>query len=234
MSATDYRPATQARPAGDTAPAPVVPDRGRWLAAVVFGVLAATSVVRLVRITSSGGMGIAAAASLLGAALVLAFNVLTVSALLRRPRASARSGSRPAHVAAIVATGCSISTAFLVQPRTAGLLPVAADVLQLAGLAFAVWSLRTLGRSFSILAEARAVVDRGPYRWVRHPLYVAEVLASAGLALHGATPAAVLSVVVLAVLQVYRAGKEEAVLAGALPGYAAYQARTARLVPGLF
>ena len=66
------------------------------------------------------------------------------------------------------------------QPRRRRDRPAArADVLLLAGTAWSVWSLRFLGRNVSVLAQARDVVDRGPYRWVRHPLYAGEIVSCA-------------------------------------------------------
>lgn len=42
---------------------------------------------------------------------------------------------------------------------------------------FTTWSMWILRRSFSITVEARALVTAGPYRWVRHPVYIGEVMA---------------------------------------------------------
>ena len=55
--------------------------------------------------------------------------------------------------------------------------------LLLGGNALAVLVLLQLGRSFSIMAEARQLVTAGVYRWVRHPLYLAEELAVIGIVL---------------------------------------------------
>jgi protein-S-isoprenylcysteine O-methyltransferase Ste14 len=55
--------------------------------------------------------------------------------------------------------------------------------LLLGGNALAVLVLVQLGRSFSIMAEARRLVTSGVYRWVRHPLYLAEELAVIGIVL---------------------------------------------------
>ena len=67
------------------------------------------------------------------------------------------------------------------------LLPLAfnledANVLySLPGLLLALWSLIVLGFSFSIAPEDRGIVARGPYRFVRHPMYLGEVLSLLGL-----------------------------------------------------
>jgi hypothetical protein len=44
-----------------------------------------------------------------------------------------------------------------------------------------LWGLWTLRRSFSITVEARALVTGGPYRWVRHPIYLGEMLTAGGV-----------------------------------------------------
>jgi protein-S-isoprenylcysteine O-methyltransferase Ste14 len=101
-------------------------------------------------------------------------------------------------------------------------------------MTWAVWSLRFLGRNVSVLAQARAVVDSGPYRWVRHPLYTGEIVSALGLAVAANSPAAVAVWLGICGLQVYRATREEQVLVQALPGYADYRHRTAALLPGLY
>jgi len=111
---------------------------------------------------------------------------------------------------------------------------LAADVLLLAGTAWAVWSLRFLGRNLSVLAQARDVVDHGPYRWIRHPLYAGEIVSALGLAIAAGSAAAAGLWLALCALQAYRALREEQVLLGALPGYRAYRTRTAALLPGIF
>jgi len=55
-----------------------------------------------------------------------------------------------------------------------------------AGLALCWWSVRTLGRSFTVDVRIRAgqrVVDSGPYRWVRHPSYAGLLLICVGIGL---------------------------------------------------
>jgi protein-S-isoprenylcysteine O-methyltransferase Ste14 len=110
----------------------------------------------------------------------------------------------------------------------------AGDALLAAGTAWSVWSLRSLGRSVSVLAQARSLVDRGPYQWIRHPLYIGEIVSSLGLAVAAGRLAALAIWLGFCVLQAYRALREEQLLVQALPGYRGYQARTAALLPGLF
>ena len=49
------------------------------------------------------------------------------------------------------------------------------------GNALDVWGYSYLFRSFSIVAEARELVVTGPYRIVRHPVYLGQIIAQAGI-----------------------------------------------------
>ena len=118
-------------------------------------------------------------------------------------------------------------------PLPAWLELVAAALIAVGNLA-ATLALFRLGRSFSILPAARRLIDDGPYAVVRHPLYLAEELAVIGLFLHHAGFAAAALAIVHFLLQLDRMRHEERVLTAAFPAYAAYAARTARLLPGIF
>ena len=166
--------------------------------------------------------------------LTTAFYVLLVAVYLRRAPAKATDSSRLGAAAAITASWLPFSIPLLDGGTSAPSVLVVANAMILAGLLWSVVSLRTLDRSFSILPQARALVEHGPYRFVRHPLYLGELVAIAGIALARFSIPAAMAVVVLAVLQGVRIVREEAVLEATLPEYAAYRARTARLVPGVF
>jgi len=96
-------------------------------------------------------------------------------------------------------------------------------------MSFAV--LRWLGRAFSIMPEARRLVTHGPYRVVRHPLYICEEVAVIGVFIQVLSPLAVFIFIMHAVFQVRRMLNEETVLEGTFPEYADYARRTPRLIP---
>jgi protein-S-isoprenylcysteine O-methyltransferase Ste14 len=88
-----------------------------------------------------------------------------------------------------------------------------------------------LGRSFSIMAEARRFVAHGPYRLVRHPLYLAEELGLLNAVLLHWSPWAGLLFAIQMLCQLQRIRNEERVLLATFPGYGPYRARVPMLVP---
>jgi len=108
---------------------------------------------------------------------------------------------------------------------------LAAVILSLIGNVMCVVTASFLGRSLSVMPEARQLVRGGPYAIVRHPLYPCEMLGTFAIALqYRSIIAAVLFGASIA-LQVARAKSEEAVLARTFPEYAAYRAATPFMVP---
>ena len=120
-------------------------------------------------------------------------------------------------------------------PQPIGLaLSTVSVLLLLAGLGFSVYALLHLGRSFSVMAEARRLVVDGPYARVRHPLYLGEAIATLGLTLQFLSAFALLILSLQLAFQIIRMRNEELVLAEMFPEYGDYKMRTARLVPGLY
>lgn len=115
-------------------------------------------------------------------------------------------------------------------------LAVGTAVVAGGGLLFLV-ALRTLAESYSPCFDATVpprLVEHGPYRFVRHPIYTANVLIVAGVAIGSGSLLVVANVVVLVVAYATCVPREEAILAGALPGYGDYRRRTGALVPRPF
>jgi protein-S-isoprenylcysteine O-methyltransferase Ste14 len=178
--------------------------------------------------------GAAGVLRLIGMVLTCAFYALVIFCYLRRGPAAATSGSVTAHAAALAATWLPFALPFVRGAPPGAVRQGVSDVLLVLGTTWAVWSLHFLGRNVSVLAQVRGLADRGPYRWVRHPLYLGELVSSLGIAVAANSLAAVAIWLVLCGLQAYRALREEQVLLQALPGYRSYRSRTAALVPGLF
>jgi protein-S-isoprenylcysteine O-methyltransferase Ste14 len=117
------------------------------------------------------------------------------------------------------------------------LLPLAfnledANVLySLPGLLLAVWSLIVLGFSFSIAPEDRGIVMRGPYWWVRHPMYLGEILSLLGLCISAGNMWNWFGLLLFSRLIVLRISAEERVIAS----YERYRKSVRwRLVPFLW
>jgi protein-S-isoprenylcysteine O-methyltransferase Ste14 len=112
-------------------------------------------------------------------------------------------------------------------------LLIVSDVLILAGLLFSVYSLYYLRLSFSIVPEARALVTGGPYRLVRHPIYLGEITTGLGIAIGFWTWFAAVVWVTMVVAQLVRTRYEEDVLIEGFPEYAEYSRHTKRVIPWL-
>jgi protein-S-isoprenylcysteine O-methyltransferase Ste14 len=206
-------------------------DIGRLIMVPAFAGLIAADVFSLDHGSHAGGAGVLRS---VGTALTVGFYALAVSCYLRRGPAVATSDSVTAHTAAITATWLPLALPLLHGAPPAAGRQALADVLLSGGMVWAVWSLRCLDRNMSVLAQARDVVVRGPYRWVRHPLYVGELVSALGLAFAANSYPAIALWIAMCGLQVYRAAREEQVLLQALPTYRGYQSRTAALLPGVF
>ena len=107
-------------------------------------------------------------------------------------------------------------------------------VLILFGTTMAIMAVLDLGRSMSIMPEARKLVTGGLYARIRHPLYLAEEIAILGFCLQFRTWQAAPILIVHLYLQIRRMSWEEGILAKAFPDYAGYKLRTYRLLPGLY
>lgn len=156
------------------------------------------------------------------------FCLLTVWTLLARETAVKRIGGVLPRLCAVAGTFLGVGILRLPVPQLG--LPIQALCFLLTGLgnlaAFvALWK---LGRSFSIIPEARRLVTTGPYAWARHPLYAAEIVTVLGLSLQYQQPWAALMGAAVIALQVTRTVFEERVLTEAFPEYADYRRRVKR------
>jgi protein-S-isoprenylcysteine O-methyltransferase Ste14 len=107
-------------------------------------------------------------------------------------------------------------------------------VLTAAGISFAIWARRHLGRNWSGTPRMKVgheLVTSGPYRFVRHPIYTGMLAALFGSALAVGFAWLVIFIIVTVVF-VRRIGVEEKYMMQLFPDqYPAYRARTKALVP---
>lgn len=106
--------------------------------------------------------------------------------------------------------------------------------VQIGGVLLMIWARITFGgRSFHASADPTegGLVTTGPYRYWRHPIYAAVVyITVAGLVSHFGLINAGLALLVIAGLAI-RMWAEEMLVARKYPEYAAYAARTKRVIP---
>jgi len=122
-------------------------------------------------------------------------------------------------------------------PRTVanGLL---ADLLALLGLGIAFWARATLGSNWSAtiaFKEGHELILRGPYAWVRHPIYTGLLLMGLGTAVEAARIRGFVLLGVAVAMVVIKAGAEERLMLRHFPdAYAEYRRRVRALVPWLW
>jgi len=168
------------------------------------------------------------------ALLSYAFGGLLIVLVLTRSLPWKRSPSRHARAVALLGAGFGMAVLLLPRAELPAALALVAALLVLVGMGGAFVTLFWLKRAFSILPEARELVMAGPYRFVRHPLYFFEELAFFGVMLQFVQPWAFAIFLIQLGFQVARMRYEERVLAAIFPQYAAYAAKTPRLLPGVY
>jgi protein-S-isoprenylcysteine O-methyltransferase Ste14 len=133
--------------------------------------------------------------------------------------------------AALAGTGLPL----LVRPGGTALLPTTASaILMSSGLALSVFSKLYLNRSFGLVAANRGVKIGGPYRFVRHPMYLGYIISQLGFLLVSFTLVNMAIYVAAWAFQVIRLREEESVLF-LDPHYRQFAERvTVRLVPGVY
>jgi protein-S-isoprenylcysteine O-methyltransferase Ste14 len=161
------------------------------------------------------------------------FSVLIVMFIVRQVPQRTALGFYP-RCAAMAGTFLGVGIVLLPPQELSSAVYLTSLLLIICGTAFAVCAGLVLGRSMSILPEARRLVTSGPYAFIRHPLYLGEIVAMTGVALQFLSTWALLLLGLLIVFQLQRMKNEERVLLQVFPEYGDYMARTARLVPGVY
>lgn len=165
---------------------------------------------------------------------MLAFILLASAAVLLRTRPSAKANGLEPRISALA--GSFMIYGMLLFPRHDLSLSgeIVSTLLTIVGSIGGVVALSQLGRSFSIMAEGRRLVTTGRYRFVRHPLYAAEQIATVGVFMQFTSIYSALLLAAHIAFQLRRMHNEELVLTTRFPEYAAYSQTTARLIPGIY
>jgi protein-S-isoprenylcysteine O-methyltransferase Ste14 len=110
-------------------------------------------------------------------------------------------------------------------------------VILAGGLVFWVTSVNTFLSRYSRLQDERGqqTVTRGPYRWIRHPMYLGVIVLMLGIPLVLGSYWALVPGGLIGILFVLRTALEDKFLQADLPGYKEYIKRVRyRLIPGIW
>lgn len=112
---------------------------------------------------------------------------------------------------------------------------VSGVVVTAVGVAFAIWARLHLGENWSATVTVKTdheLIESGPYRTVRHPIYTGMLVATAGSALALGQARGLLALVVISVGFYFKARKEEHYMRTEFgEKYALYAKHTGMLLP---
>jgi protein-S-isoprenylcysteine O-methyltransferase Ste14 len=173
-------------------------------------------------------------ARLVSSLAIMVFITTLIVLLVMRRKPKARAPGIYGRFVAISGTFLGLGIVQLPPQELSPAIYLTSGLLVLSGTLFATYAVLGLGRSISVLPEARGLVTRGPYAIIRHPLYLGELVALLGITLQYFSGWALLLLVLQCAFQLERMRNEERVLSRVFPEYRDYMARTARLVPHIY
>ena len=173
-------------------------------------------------------------ATLIHHMLLICFYSLVVFLYFIRSAAKSTTKSLIAKTIALIASFLPFAIPFLSSSSNNSGIMLTANLITMLGMLISLYSLGALGKSFSIIPQARALVQTGPYKLVRHPLYLGELISLMGIVLARFSISAMTIYCLIIALQIYRALQEERLLAGIFPEYESYSLKKARFLPGIF
>ena len=164
----------------------------------------------------------------------IAFVALVVVMTLVRLKPVGNADGIEPRISALAGTGLALAIPLLPFAENSAALQLTALILIMIGGALSTYVLLWLGRSFSIMAQARSLVTGGPYAIVRHPLYLTEEIVVIGVVINFLSIEAILIAALHWLIQLRRMTNEERVLRASFPEYEAYAKHTPKIIPRLF
>lgn len=165
---------------------------------------------------------------------IVIFLTVSICFHITRYRPTSKYASWSPKITALA--GMLFANLILLTPRATpdALWDSVSTLLVLVGTIMSILVIFDLGRSLSVMPEARKLVTSGLYRRVRHPLYLAAEIGVLGIFLQFRSWQGLLILAVHFYFQIRRMDWEEGILARAFPEYAKYKQGTYRLFPQLY
>ena len=119
--------------------------------------------------------------------------------------------------------------------------PVPSGIIMLpyiAGLFIGIHAIFVMRKShltvFPDFKKGSRFIKEGPYRYIRHPMYLAVILVCLSLAINEITLLRIVIATILTGTLIYKISYEEKQLIAQIPGYKEYISETKKLIPFLF
>ncbi|WP_333650009.1 methyltransferase family protein, partial [Candidatus Binatus sp.] len=171
--------------------------------------------------------------SLAGAANVVWLTGDATMAVMSFARFAPRTSS--VNLRTLAASGGMLILPCLMRPTnpSIGALATSGLIFELFGIVLSQVARVYMGRSFGVLPANRGIVSKGPFRWVRHPIYFGWLILSIGYAMSYPNARNIILIATTLPFMVWRIDQEEVHLS-ADPEYRRYMDRVRyRLWPGV-
>lgn len=150
--------------------------------------------------------------------------------VFRKPPCYRLPGLYP-RVLAFLAANFTLLTVLLPRAIPSSTTDACSTLLLLTGTAGSTWCLAHLGKAFAIFPQARSLTRSGPYKFIRHPLYLFEQLSCLGLVVRFQIAFAAPILIIGIILQFPRMRLEEVALARNFPEYQPYRNSVPMILP---